>query len=128
MNSPENGLADRIDRAAIERARVQTVIVPDEDHSIPCPRGIWWALMRHGLRLETPNMIVIRFPDDATERRALGFLAGRFGFTTWKSGETLVPETALSALAVEGISFLVHGPANYGQAIPTIRDTTPAPV
>ncbi len=68
-------------------------------------------------------MIVIRFPDDVAERRALGFLAGRFSFTSSKTGETLVPESALSALAVEGISFQVEGPATYGQAVPTLRDT-----
>ena len=73
-------------------------------------------------------MTVIRFPDSQTERRALGYLAGRFSFTTWKTGETLVPEAALSALAVEGISFQVEGPATYGQAIPPLRDSAPAPV
>ena len=67
-------------------------------------------------------MIVIRFPDEATEQRALGFLAGRFSFTTWKTGGALVPESALSALAIEGISFQVEGPATYGQAVPTLRN------
>ena len=50
-------------------------------------------------------MIVIRFPDKPTERRALGYLAGRFSFTTWQTGEVLVPETALANLAVEGLHF-----------------------
>ncbi|HKB37651.1 MAG TPA: hypothetical protein VKD72_14485 [Gemmataceae bacterium] len=54
-------------------------------------------------------MILIRFPDAASERRALGYLAGRFSFKSWASGETLVPEAALSALAVEGIRFAVEG-------------------
>jgi len=54
-------------------------------------------------------MIVIRFSDKTVERRALGFLTGRFSFTTCKNGETLVPEAALSALAVQGISFQVEG-------------------
>ena len=67
-------------------------------------------------------MIVIRFPDQSAERRALGFLAGRFSFTTWKTGEVLVPETALSSLATEGISFHVEGPATYGQAVPAVRN------
>ena len=73
-------------------------------------------------------MIVIRFPDDATERKGLGFLAGRFSFTTSKAGEAMVPESALSALAVQGISFQVEGPATYGQAVPTLRNASSAPV
>jgi hypothetical protein len=67
-------------------------------------------------------MIRIRFPDAATERRALGFLAGRFSFKSWANGETLVPSTALASLALEGISFSVIGPATYEQYAPTIRD------
>ncbi len=57
-------------------------------------------------------MIVIRFPDSASERRALGYLAGRFSFSTRSTGETLVPEAALPFLAAEGIAFNVEGPAN----------------
>lgn len=67
-------------------------------------------------------MILIRFPDAQAERRALGYLAGRFPFKSWASGETLVPEAALAALAVEGISFTVEGPASYERSIPAIRD------
>ena len=67
-------------------------------------------------------MIVIRFPDQPTERRALGYLAGRFPFTTWHTGEFLVPEVALAALAVEGLCFHVEGSATYGQVVPTLRD------
>lgn len=73
-------------------------------------------------------MIVIRFPDRDTERRALGFLAGRFSFTTRASGETLVPHTALSALAAEGIRFTVEGPATYEQLIPAVRDPSASSV
>jgi hypothetical protein len=73
-------------------------------------------------------MIVIRFPNDAAERRALGFLAGRFSFTTLKTGEAMVPASALSALAVEGMSFQVEGPATYGQAVPTLRNAPSPPV
>ncbi len=53
------------------------------------------------------EMITIRFLDSETKRRALGFLAGRFSFTTWASGEVLVPDCALPALANAGISFTV---------------------
>ncbi len=67
-------------------------------------------------------MILIRFPDGASERRALGYLAGRFSFKSWASGETLVPEAALPALAVEGIRFTVEGPATYEHLVATLRD------
>jgi hypothetical protein len=56
-------------------------------------------------------MIRIRFPDATAERRALGYLAGRFSFRSWANGETLVPEAALAAMAVEGIPFIAEGPA-----------------
>jgi hypothetical protein len=67
-------------------------------------------------------MIRIRFPDPATERRALGFLAGRFSFKTWDNGETIVPPGALASLALEGLAFSVIGKATYEQYAPTIRD------
>jgi hypothetical protein len=67
-------------------------------------------------------MIIIRFPDAATERRALGWLAGRFSFKTWASGDTLVPAAALPHLALERIPFTVVGPATYEQYAPTVRD------
>jgi hypothetical protein len=55
--------------------------------------------------------IIIRFPDKASERRALGWLPGRFSFKSWATGEMLVPADALAPLAVEGIRFSVEGPA-----------------
>jgi hypothetical protein len=67
-------------------------------------------------------MIRIRFPDTASERRALGYLAGRFSFKSWATGEMLVPDFALPALAREGISFIVEGPATYEQLIPSLRN------
>lgn len=71
-------------------------------------------------------MIRIRFPNSASERRALGYLAGRFSFRSWANGETLVPQAALAAMAVEGIPFIVEGPAPYERNIPTLRNP-PAP-
>jgi len=68
-------------------------------------------------------MIRIRFPDPATEQRALGFLAGRFSFRSWANGETLVPSAALAALALAGIRFSTVGPATYEQFAPTVRDS-----
>ena len=56
-------------------------------------------------------MIRIRFPDAEMERLALGYLAGRFSFRSWSSGETIVPLTALPALAAEGTRFSVEGMA-----------------
>jgi hypothetical protein len=67
--------------------------------------------------------IRIRFPDHESKRRALGFLAGRFSFTSFASGELMVVESALSALAMEGISYTVEGPATYAEAIPALRAT-----
>lgn len=67
-------------------------------------------------------MIIIRFPDAAMEKRALGFLPGRFSFKSWATGEMLIPEFALPSLAAEGISFLVQGPATYEQLTASVRN------
>jgi hypothetical protein len=67
------------------------------------------------------RLIRIRFPDHDSKRRALGFLAGRFSFTSYATGEMLVVDAALSALAVEGISVISEGPATYAEAIPALR-------
>jgi hypothetical protein len=71
-------------------------------------------------------MIRIRFTDAALEKKALGFLAGRFPFKSWASGLTLVPEPALAALAREGISFIAEGPATYEQIIEAVRNPPPS--
>ena len=63
-------------------------------------------------------MIIIRFPDEKSKKRALGYLPGRFSFKTWASGEMMVPENALPFLAVEAISFIVEGPATYERLTP----------
>jgi hypothetical protein len=73
-------------------------------------------------------MIRIRFPSDDCKRRALGFLLGRFSFKSWATGEMLVPEGALTALAFEGISFIVEGPATYEQIIQAVRIPSASPV
>jgi hypothetical protein len=67
-------------------------------------------------------MILIRFSDVELKRRALGILAGRFPFKSWSTGEMIVPESALSLLAVEGIGFTVEGPATYEHNAPAFRD------
>jgi hypothetical protein len=73
-------------------------------------------------------MITITFQDRETEKRALGFLLGRFSGRVLKSGEHLVPEAALEALADQNIPFTVKGKATYEQQIAAVRDTSPAPV
>ena len=73
-------------------------------------------------------MITITFPDRETEKRALGFLLGRFSGRVLKSGEHLVPEAALEALADQNIPFSVKGKATYEQQIAAIRGSTPATI
>lgn len=73
-------------------------------------------------------MVTITFPDQATERRALAFLLGRFSGRVLKSGEHIVPEVALQALANENISFTVKGKASYEQQVAAIRDPATADV
>ena len=67
-------------------------------------------------------MIIIRFSDDESNRRGLGFLAGRYSCKSWSTGETIVPEQALAALASERIRFSVEGRATYEHLIPSIRN------
>jgi hypothetical protein len=74
---------------------------------------------------EPGDTILIRLRDAASERKALGYLAGRFRFKSWSTGEAHVPEAALAHLAVEGIPFNVQGPASYDQSIPAVRDPAP---
>jgi hypothetical protein len=58
-------------------------------------------------------MVIVHFTDHASERRALGYLTGRFSFKSWANGQMLIPEVALTFLAVEGMSFVVEGPPSY---------------
>ncbi len=67
-------------------------------------------------------MILIRFATPESKRQALGSLAGRFAFKSWANGEMLVPESALPFLAVQGVAFMVEGPATYEQNAPAFRD------
>ena len=73
------------------------------------------------------RMVIIRFPDLETKRRALGFLARRFSGKSWATGEVMVPDAALAPLAAEGIRFTVEGPATYERLAP-LRDTPGAAV
>jgi hypothetical protein len=60
-------------------------------------------------------MVTIIFPDRDTEKRALAFLLGRFSGRVLRSGEHLVPEAALEALADQNIPFTVKGKTTYEQ-------------
>ena len=73
-------------------------------------------------------MVTITFPNRETEKRALGFLLGRFSGRVLRSGEHLVPEAALEALADQNIPFTVKGKASYEQQVAAIRGAAPATV
>jgi hypothetical protein len=72
-------------------------------------------------------VIIIRFSDAETKKRAIGFLVGRFPGKSWASGEVAVPGEALAALALEGFQFKVEGPATYERLV-SLRDAAPAAV
>jgi hypothetical protein len=69
-------------------------------------------------------MIRVRFPNAESKRAALGKVAGRCSFKSWAGGEMLVPEDALSFLAVEGIPFTVEGLARYEELCPEIGNSS----
>ena len=73
-------------------------------------------------------MITITFADAETEMKALDFLIGRFSGRALKSGEHIVPEPALEALADQGIPFTVKGRTTYEQELAAIRGADPTPV
>jgi hypothetical protein len=73
-------------------------------------------------------MVIVRFDTKDEERRALGWLAGRFSFKTWANGDLMLHEGVLPYLAREGIAFKVQGQATYEHFRPAIRNSTPAPV
>ncbi len=66
-------------------------------------------------------MVVITFPDNDTQKKALGFLLGRFSGKVLKNGAHIVPEAALAALADMNIRFTVHGKASYEKQIAALR-------
>jgi hypothetical protein len=67
-------------------------------------------------------MVTITFADRETEKRALAFLIGRFSGRVLRSGEHIVPEAALEALASQNIPFTVQGKATYEQQVAALRD------
>lgn len=79
-------------------------------------------------RLEVHRMVTITFPDREVEKKALAFLLGRFSGRVLRSGEHLVPEAALEALADQNIPFTVQGKTTYEQQVAAIRGLTSPPV
>ena len=73
-------------------------------------------------------MVTITFGDLETEKRALAFLLGRFSGRVRRSGQHLVPEAALEALADQNIPFTVQGKTTYEQQMAAIRGAAPPPV
>jgi len=73
-------------------------------------------------------MITITFPDRETEKRALAFLLGRFSGRVLSTGEHLIPEAALEALADQNIAFSVQGKTTYEQQMAAIRGLATTPV
>jgi hypothetical protein len=73
-------------------------------------------------------MVIIRFDDGETEKKAMDYLVGRYSFKTWANGDLMVPEPALGELAAEGIAFRVKGPANYEHFLPAVRNPVATPV
>ena len=60
-------------------------------------------------------MVTITFPDRETEKKALAFLLGRFSGRVLRSGQHIVPEAALEALADSNIPFTVKGKTTISQ-------------
>jgi hypothetical protein len=58
-------------------------------------------------------MVIIHFEDAETEKKALGFLVGRFSFKTWDNGDLMLLGPALGELAAQGFTFRTKGPATY---------------
>ncbi len=73
-------------------------------------------------------MVTITFSDRETEKRTLAFLIGRFSGRVVRSGEHLVPEAALEALADQNIPFTVRGKATYEQQMAALRGSAPSPI
>ena len=66
-------------------------------------------------------MVIITFSDAETQKKALGFLLGRLSGKVLKTGEHIVPEAALAALAERNITFTVHGKASYEKQVAALR-------
>ncbi len=72
-------------------------------------------------------MVLIRFTNAESKRRALEVLVGEFPFKSWSSGEMLVPEEALPRLAREDIPFSFDGSGAY-EKLAMLRDSAASAV
>ena len=66
-------------------------------------------------------MVVIKFPDRDALKKGLGFLLGRSSGHVLRSGEVIVPESAIEALVENNFSFTVLGKATYEQQVAALR-------
>jgi hypothetical protein len=73
-------------------------------------------------------MVTITFPDRETAKKAMGFLMGRFSGHVLRSGECIVPEAAVEALANQNFTFTVQGRTTYEQQVAAIRGAATPPV
>jgi hypothetical protein len=73
-------------------------------------------------------VVTIRFPDREATHRGLGFLIGRFSGRVLRSGEVIIPEEALAALAGQNFTFTVLGRTTYEQEVAALRSADSAPV
>ena len=73
-------------------------------------------------------MVTITFPNEEAETRALGYLLGRFSGRVLRSGQHIVPEAALAALADQNIPFTVQGKTTYEQEVAALRSAAAPPI
>src|SRR5437879_3043087 len=74
------------------------------------------------------TVVTIKFPDREATHRGLGFLIGRFSGRVLRSGEVIVPEDALAALADQNFTFTVLGRTTYEQEVAALRSADSASV
>jgi hypothetical protein len=70
-------------------------------------------------------MVTIAFPSRETEKQALACSIGRFSGRVLQSGEHLVPEGTLEALADQNIPFTVQGKTTFEQQMALGGTATP---
>ncbi len=63
-------------------------------------------------------LILIRFPDQTTEKKALEFYNPPVSGKNWNSREAAVPPAVLPILAEQGLHFSVLGPAPIDATLP----------
>ena len=73
-------------------------------------------------------MVIITFPDKDTQRKALGFMLGRFSGKVLRGGLHIVPEPALEALTAEKIPYIVKGSATYEHEVAALRGDAAATI